>query len=58
MPVLGFNVYLTGYDVQTINLRDILLSGALPRTASRGQDPFDAVHLDSACNAKHLSPAF
>ena len=33
VPVLDFNVYLTGYDVQTINLRDILVNGILPRTA-------------------------
>ncbi|HEX9943399.1 MAG TPA: hypothetical protein VGG03_15390 [Thermoanaerobaculia bacterium] len=43
VPVLGFNVYLTGYDVQTINLRDILISGALPPTASSGQDPSDNI---------------
>jgi hypothetical protein len=39
VPVLDFDVYLTGYDVQTINLRDILVNGDLPRTASSGQDP-------------------
>jgi hypothetical protein len=39
IPVLDFDVYLTGYDVQTINLRDILQNGNLPRTASTGQDP-------------------
>ena len=43
VPVLGFNVYLTGYDVLTINLRDVLVGGALPRTASRGQDPSDVI---------------
>ena len=30
--VLDFNVYLTGYDVQTISLRDILVGGNLPIT--------------------------
>jgi len=39
VPVLDFDVYLTGFDVQTINLRDILVGGDLPRTASSGQDP-------------------
>jgi hypothetical protein len=34
VPVLDFNVYLTGYDVQTINL---------PQTASAGQDPTDTI---------------
>lgn len=32
VPVLGFDIYLTGYDVQTINLRDIIVSGDLPNT--------------------------
>ena len=43
VPTLIFNVYLTGYDVQTINLRDIFVNGVLPRTASAGQDPGDQI---------------
>jgi len=43
VPVLDFNIYLTGYDVQTINLSDILVNGTLPRTASAGQDPGDTI---------------
>lgn len=31
VPTLAFDVYLTGYDVQTMNVRD-LLRGVLPRT--------------------------
>src|SRR4051795_3737229 len=42
VPVLDFNVYLTGYDVQSINLRDVL-AGNLPQTASAGQDPNDTI---------------
>jgi hypothetical protein len=42
VPVLAFNVYLTGYDVQTINLHDVI-NGKLPKTASAGQDPQDAI---------------
>ena len=38
VPVLDFNVYLTGYDVQSINMRDIVERGVLPKTASAGQD--------------------
>jgi hypothetical protein len=38
VPVYGFDVYLTGFDVQPISVRDIL-DGVLPRTASAGQDP-------------------
>ncbi|HXO18604.1 MAG TPA: hypothetical protein VOA87_01640 [Thermoanaerobaculia bacterium] len=43
VPVLDFNVYLTGYDVQSVNLRDILVLGNLPQTASLGQDPNDTI---------------
>ncbi|PYQ59123.1 MAG: hypothetical protein DMF53_19285 [Acidobacteria bacterium] len=42
VPVLDFNIYLTGYDVQTISLRD-LLTGWMPQTASAGQDPTDTI---------------
>src|SRR5688572_12525828 len=38
VPVLDFDVYLTGYDVQTINMRDIL-NGILPKTADDNSDP-------------------
>src|SRR6185436_1268973 len=34
IPVLDFDVYLTGYDVQTFNIRDILVDGILPQTGS------------------------
>jgi hypothetical protein len=43
VPVLYFQLYLTGFDVQTINLRDALVNGLLPRTASAGQDPSDHI---------------
>ncbi len=42
VPTFAFNVYLTGYDVQTINLRDIF-TGTVPRTASAGQDPTNTI---------------
>jgi hypothetical protein len=42
VPTWSFPVYLTGYDVQTFNLRD-LLSGRLPGTAPDGEDPGDAI---------------
>ncbi len=42
VPVLDFNIYLTGYDVHTINVRD-LLAGAIPVTASDGQDLQDNI---------------
>jgi hypothetical protein len=44
IPVIDFDIYLTGYDVQTINMRDILINGILPDTASDGQDtPLDEI---------------
>ena len=43
VPVLDFDVYLTGYDVQAISMFDILGNGNLPVTASVGQDPKDAI---------------
>ncbi|MEZ0310907.1 MAG: hypothetical protein ACAI38_04000 [Myxococcota bacterium] len=43
VPVLRFNVYLTGFDTQIISLREILSSGALPQTASVGQDPSNTI---------------
>jgi hypothetical protein len=43
VPALDFDVYLTGYDVQTISLRDIFVNGNLPITASAGQDPKDTI---------------
>ncbi|HEY0142364.1 MAG TPA: hypothetical protein VGF48_15805 [Thermoanaerobaculia bacterium] len=33
-PLLTFDIYLTGYDVQAINLRDVLVDGRLPATGS------------------------
>jgi len=42
VPVLAFNVYLTGYDVQTIDMRDIT-NGKLPNDASVGQDPGNTI---------------
>ncbi|AVP96367.1 hypothetical protein C7S18_03800 [Ahniella affigens] len=42
IPAHTFNVYLTGYDQQTLNLREILIGG-LPRTASAGQDPTNTI---------------
>ena len=42
VPTFDFNIYLTGYDVQTVSIRDIF-NGTVPRTASAGQDPGDAI---------------
>jgi hypothetical protein len=42
VPVLNFDVYLTGFDAQRINLRSVLL-GNLPQTGSAGQDFSDTI---------------
>ena len=42
VPVLDFNIYLTGYDVMQVSLREVF-SGHLPLSASAGQDPTDAI---------------
>ncbi len=42
IPTLDFDLYLTGYDVQTLNVRDIF-NGNLPRTADAGSDPGDTI---------------
>ncbi|HEX4954967.1 MAG TPA: hypothetical protein VF017_16375 [Thermoanaerobaculia bacterium] len=43
VATLDFNVYLTGYDVVTFNLRDVFTTGVTPMTASDGQDPADTI---------------
>ena len=35
-PVLDFNIFLTGYDVQGINLLDVLTTGTIASTAGTG----------------------
>ncbi|HZU27318.1 MAG TPA: hypothetical protein VFA04_17455 [Bryobacteraceae bacterium] len=42
VPVFNFNVYLTGFDVERVNMRNVL-NGLLPQTASAGQDPADTI---------------
>jgi hypothetical protein len=47
VPVLDFDVYLTGYDVQTMNMCDIV-HGVLPITAEDSVDAGDAFSNDGA----------
>jgi hypothetical protein len=42
-PTIDFDIYLTGYDVQTVNLRDVFEFGNLPRTAHANKDPGDSI---------------
>jgi hypothetical protein len=48
VPVLDFDLYLTGFDVHTISMRDILMLRNLPVTASVGQDPLDTISPQGA----------
>jgi hypothetical protein len=42
VPSFTFPLYLTGYDIQTFNLRD-LFNGFMLKTASAAQDPLDSI---------------
>ena len=42
IPTQTFNIYLTGFDTQAVNLRDIF-NGVFPVSASAGQDPGDNI---------------
>jgi hypothetical protein len=37
-PVIAFNLYLTGYDVQSINLYDVIVGGRIAPEAGTGPD--------------------
>ena len=43
VPVHHFHVYLTGYDVQSISLRELFVNGKVPQTATAGQDPANTI---------------
>jgi hypothetical protein len=45
VPIFGFNIYLKGYDVQTLNLGDVIRDGILPNTLPPGGTPF------ASCNS-------
>lgn len=53
IPTFNFDVYLTGYDVQTINIRDIF-NGILPVTADDGADPGDTSSPSSGISNQGL----
>ncbi|HEV2855049.1 MAG TPA: hypothetical protein VHC97_19810 [Thermoanaerobaculia bacterium] len=53
VPTLDFDVYLTGYDVQTISMADIF-EGNLPPTADAGADPRDTSNPNDGISNKGL----
>ena len=42
-PVLDFDIFLTGYDVQTVNLFSVFSDGDLPVTSDEQSDPDDTI---------------
>lgn len=50
VPVFDFDIYLTGYDVQTVNLRDVLCNGNLPVTG-----PDDSVSNQGVFSDPHTT---
>src|SRR6185295_3275684 len=47
VPIFDFNVYLTGYDMMTFDMRQ-MINGLLPPSASAGQDPMDTISPQGA----------
>ena len=46
-PTLDFDVFLTGYDVQSINIADVFCDGNLPITADLANDGADTISPNS-----------
>ena len=42
-PTIDFDIFLTGYDIQVVNLRDVFTSGNVPITADDQSDPIDSI---------------
>lgn len=56
VPILDFNIFLTGYDVQGISLRDVFGNGNLPSTGiSTTLSPVGARSLDNDENPYFLA---
>jgi hypothetical protein len=43
VPTVDFDIYLTGYDVVTVNLYDVVVNGNIPITADLQSDPGDGI---------------
>jgi len=56
VPAMNFDVYLTGYDVQTLSLRDLFVNGNVPVTASAGQDPADTISPQGIVSQDYTVP--
>lgn len=57
IPTFTFDVYLTGYDVQQVNLNSLFATGALPITADAPSDPTDTISHKGALSQDINFPA-
>jgi len=61
-PVLNFNIFLAGYDVQSINLKDILVSGIVASPAGTGpttaQSPLGSLTSPANGGPGYTNPNF
>jgi hypothetical protein len=61
-PVLTFNIFLAGYDVQSINLRDILISGMVASPVGTGptsvKSPLGALTSPANGGPDYANPNF
>lgn len=51
-PTIDFDVFLTGYDVVVVNLRDLFENGNIPITADLQSDPADTISPDGGANSR------
>ncbi|MDP9359912.1 MAG: hypothetical protein M3P29_00520, partial [Acidobacteriota bacterium] len=58
VPVLDFNIFLTGYDVQPINLLDILTTGTVASAAGTGPTTAQSPIGSQSTGAGYTNPNF
>lgn len=56
-PVLDFNIYLTGYDVQGVSMYDIIALGNVPATTNTDEDPSPVGEFSDTDNPNFLTSA-
>jgi hypothetical protein len=52
-PTIDFDIFLTGYDVVTVNLRDLFVFGNIPITADEQSDPDDSISPHGGVYGSH-----
>ena len=51
LPSIDFDIFLTGYDVETVSLADVFNNGNLPITAHATNDPLDTISPHGGVNS-------